>query len=197
MNYSQNVHKLHILDTIKQRRSIGKMNQEQPDRAQIEQLLEAATYAPNHHTTEPWHFFVAMGAARERLGMVMAEALEMRLSERQNARSQLLLEKERTKPLRAPVIITVAVPAVEQREDLLERIEAASAAVQNMLLTAQEMGLATIWRTGSAAFDPHVKQWFGLKPDDHIVAFLYVGFSDIQREERVPTPFEQKTTWLS
>jgi nitroreductase len=196
MNYSQNVHKTHILETIKQRRSIGQMTQEQPDREQIEQLLEAATYAPNHHITEPWHFFVVTGAARERLGTAMAEALEMRLSERQNAKSQVLLQKEQMKPLRAPVIITVAVPAVAQQEDFLERIEAASAAVQNMLLTAQEMGMASIWRTGNAACDSHVKHWFGLAPDDHIVAFLYIGFSNTRREERVPTPFAQKTTWL-
>src|SRR4051794_13169267 len=49
-----------VFETIKQRRSVGQVTQEEPTRGQIERLLEAATYAPNHHVTEPWHFFVLM-----------------------------------------------------------------------------------------------------------------------------------------
>lgn len=197
MNYLQGLQRLHVLETIKQRRSVGMLTQEQPSREQIELLLEAATYAPNHHTTEPWQFFVLTGSARERLGDVMAEALEISLRERNSENVQAVVERERKKPLRAPVIITLAVTAVEQPDDFLERVEAGSAAVQNMLLTAQEMGLATTWRTGSCAFDPLVKAWFGLAPQDHIVAFIYLGFPNIKRPERLPTPFSQKTTWLS
>jgi nitroreductase len=81
--------------------------------------------------------------------------------------------------------------------DFLERIEAASAGVQNMLLTAQEMGLATQWRTGDASCDPHVKHWLGLSSEDHIVAFVYLGFPKQVPFERTPTPFAAKTTWLS
>ena len=80
---------------------------------------------------------------------------------------------------------------------MIEDIEAAAAAVQNMLLAAEELGLGTIWRTGDAAYDPLVKRWFGLTPDDHIVAFVYVGFPEGSRQMRVPTPFSAKTTWLS
>jgi len=71
-----------------------------------------------------------------------------------------------------------------------------AAAVQNMLLTAEEMGLAAMWRTGDGAYDPQVKQWLGLAPEDHIVAFVYLGFPSIPKLERHPTPYEEKTTWL-
>jgi hypothetical protein len=43
----------------------------------------------------------------------------------------------------------------------------------HMLLTAQAMGLARLWRTGHATYDPHVKAWFGLSPDDYLVAFPF------------------------
>jgi len=66
-----------------------------------------------------------------------------------------------------------------------------------MLLAAEELGLACMWRTGSSAYDPRVKKWLGMTPDEHIVAFVYLGFPAISRLERIPTPFEQKTTWLS
>jgi nitroreductase len=186
-----------VRDVIKQRRSIGQMSAEQPSREQIEQLLEAATYAPNHHVSEPWQFFVLTGSAREELGKVMASSLQARLEEPGSKKSQFQLLKECNKPLRAPVVITVAIKGMTDQEEFLERVEAAAAAVQNMLLAAHEMGLATIWRTGNAAYDPQVKAWFGLAPQDHIVGFIYVGFARGPRQERIPTHFTSKTIWLS
>jgi len=53
---------------------------------------------------------------------------------------------------------------IAQKEPLIEDIEAASAAVQNMLLAAEELGLGTVWRTGDTAYDPQVKRWLGLTP---------------------------------
>src|SRR5713226_5873530 len=70
-----------VFETIKRRRSIGKMTQQRPTREQIERLLEAATHAPNHHKVEPWKFFVLAGKAREELGVVMAESLAARFGD--------------------------------------------------------------------------------------------------------------------
>lgn len=187
-----------VFEVIKWRRSIGQVTNAQPTRAQIECLLEAATYAPSHHVTEPWHFFVLTGAARDKLGEVMEESLRQRLHAPVTEQTQEQLLRERTKPQRSPVIITVALQdAHHSAGELLENIEAAAAAVQNMLLVATEMGLATIWRTGDPARDPLVKQWFGLSPADHIVAFVYVGYPKVTRAMRIPTHFSKKTTWLS
>lgn len=187
-----------VLDIIKQRRSVGQVTQEQPTREQIECMLEAATYAPNHHITEPWRFFVVMGGAREELGDIMAMSRSMSLPELTAKKKQSILWSERNKPLRAPVIITVAVPANQDTKGLfIENVEAASAAVQNMLLAAEAMGLATLWRTGDASYDPLVKQWFGLAPEDHIVGFVYVGYPKVIRQMRTPTSFLNKTKWFS
>ena len=153
---------MHVFDLIKRRRSIGKMTGERPTREQIELLLEAATHAPNHHNAQPWKFIVLAGNAREELGTVMAMSLADRLEETSSEKAQAILNKERNKPLRSPVVIVVVAEAPKQPNVMeIENIEAASAAVQNMLLTAEEMGLACMWRTGDAAYDPHVKQWLG------------------------------------
>jgi nitroreductase len=187
---------MHVFDIIKRRRSIGKMTQERPTRQQIERLLEAATHAPNHHKVQPWKFIVLAGKAREELGAVMAESLARRLEETSSDKAQALLNKERTKLLRSPVVIVVVAEPPQQPKVLeIENIEAVAAAVQNMLLTAEEMGLACMWRTGDAAYDPHVKRWLGLAPGDHIVSFLYVGYPAIPHLERVPISFKEKTTW--
>ncbi len=198
MNAVEGIQYARAFDIIKQRRSIGRFTQEQPTRAQIERLLEAATYAPNHCVAEPWHFFVLTGASREELGEVMATSLRASLDEQESEELQLRLWREKQKPLRAPVIITVATKAaLRKSEPVIEDIEATAAAVQNMLLAAEDLGLGTMWRTGDTAYDPLVKRWFGLSPDDHIVAFVYVGFPVHTRPLRIPTHFSAKTTWLS
>jgi nitroreductase len=188
---------MHVFDLIKRRRSIGKMTGERPTREQIERLLEAATHAPNHHKVQPWKFIVLAGKAREELGAVMARLLADRLEETSSDKAQAMLNKERNKLLRSPIVIVVVAEPPHQPKVLgIENIEAVAAAVQNMLLTAEEIGLACMWRTGEAAYDPRVKEWLGLEPDEHIVSFLYVGFPAIPRLERVPISYEEKTSWV-
>lgn len=186
-----------VFEIIARRRSIGKMTSEQPTREQIERMLEAATHAPNHHHVQPWKFIVLAGSARAELGEVMAEALLARASDLSGEKGEALLAKERSKLLRAPVVIVVAAEYPSQGQVLaIENVEAAAAAVENMLLVAEELGLAAMWRTGDAAYDARIKQWLKLAPEDQIVAFVYVGYPAIPRQPRQPVPFQEKTTWL-
>lgn len=204
MNVSETINRkatsksqMNVFETIKKRRSIGKMTGECPGQEQIERILEAATHAPNHHKVEPWRFFVLGGKARVELGEVMYTSLAARMKEATSERAQAILEKERNKPLRSPIVIVVTSDHPTQPGVLdIENVEAVSAAVENMLLTIEEMGLAAQWRTGDAAYDPRIKQWLGLVPEDHIVAFLYLGYPATPRTERIPTPVANKTTWM-
>jgi len=186
-----------VFETIKRRRSIGKMSEQRPTHAQIERMLEAATHAPNHHKVEPWRFFVLAGKARIELGAIMEHSLAARMKDTTSDKAQAALQKERDKPLRSPVLIVVVAEHPKQPNVIdIENVAATAAAVQNMLLTAEEMGLACMWRTGDAANDPHVKQWLDIAPEDHIVAFVHVGFSAIPHLERRPAHAETKTAWL-
>lgn len=186
-----------VFTIIKQRRSIDKMTLQMPTRQQIERLLEAGVYAPNHHNVQPWRFFVIAGQARHELGQIMERSLAARITETTSEQAQALFKKERSKPLRAPVIIAVVSQHSHNPKVLdIENIEATAAAVQNMLLIAEEMGLACIWRTKHPAYDPQVKRWLGIREEDHIVALLDIGFPAVPRRERLPRPFADKTTWL-
>jgi nitroreductase len=186
-----------IIEIIARRRGIGKMTAERPTRSQIEQLLEAATHAPNHHNVQPWRFIVLAGQARAELGAIMAEALLARAGTLPAENGQAILDKERNKLMRSPVIIVAAAEYPRQSGVLeIENVEAVAAAVQNMQLAAEELGLASMWRTGDAAYDPRVKRWLGLTPEDHIVAFLYLGYPAISVQERRPIPWNEKTNWL-
>ncbi len=186
-----------VFETIKHRRSIGKMTEQRPTREQIEHILEAATHAPNHHLVQPWKFFVLAGTARNELGAIMAESLAAGMEDTTSQKAEAILETERKKPLRAPVLIAVAAQYPQQPKVVeIENVAATAAAVENMLLAAEELGLGCMWRTGDAAYDPQVKQWLGLSEKDHIVAFVYLGYSAIPHHERHPQPVESKTTWL-
>lgn len=188
---------MNVIEAINSRRSIGKMRQEPPTRDQIEGLLQAAIQAPNHHETQPWRFFVLAGKAREELGEIMMENLRQKMSETASDKAKAALEKERHKPLRSPVLIVTACQhTADNRAVEIEDLEATAAATQNILLAAEEMGLATIWRTGDAAYNDKVKAWLGLQPQDQIVGIVYVGYAAIPVSEREGRTFADKTKWL-
>lgn len=174
-----------VLEAIRTRRSVGAVRPEMPPREAIEAILEAATWAPNHRLTEPWRFFVLTGSARASLGDVIARA--------QTADH----ERARAKPLRAPVIIAVAVePAVGPKIVEVEEIAAGAAAVQNMLLAAHALGLAAIWRTGDACYDAAVKTFFDLPPAAHLLGFVYLGYPAAVSMRARHTPAAELTRWL-
>ena len=150
------------IDAIHARRSQGNVEPDPISRAQIDMLLDAAVQAPNHYKVRPWRFAVIAGTGREALGAAMVKALIRRHPD-VDANG---LEKERTKPLRAPLIIAVGVdPPEDHRVIEVENICAVAAACENILLAATDMGLAGYWRTGESARDPEVKELLGLAPD--------------------------------
>ncbi|MGN6700275.1 MAG: nitroreductase family protein, partial [Thermomicrobiales bacterium] len=105
-----------VLTALRERRSSGRVQQTPVPRATIEQLLEAAIWAPNHRLTEPWRFVVLTGDARQELGAVMA-------AQQRAANGAVPTEEQlariRAKPLRAPVIIAVAAEPA-QRSNVIE-----------------------------------------------------------------------------
>ncbi len=189
---------MEIIEALTSRRSIGKMTQDVPSRGQIEQVLGAAVHAPNHYDTQPWRFFVLSGEARNEFGDALAEALRRRYEGRDEPRIEAMTAAERAKPLRSPVLVVVGV-AQEQEGAITarENLQAASAAMQNMLLAANALGMAAIIRTGDGAYDDSVKAYFGLRPADDIAGIVYLGYPDLtglRIEERV-RDFAAVTQW--
>jgi nitroreductase len=187
------------LEAINTRRSIGRVREEAPSREEIERLIAAAVKAPNHHDTQPWRFVVLTGTAREALGVKMAESLASKLTDVEPDRAKVLCDVERVKPLRAPVLITVAVKhAARERINPTEDLQACAAGIQNMLLAAHASGLGAQWRTGAPAYDARIKEHLGFETTDEIAGFIYVGYpregSEGQFKPR-ERPFAEFTEW--
>jgi nitroreductase len=160
-----------ILDVIRARRTIGKSTGD-VSRATIYELIEAATWAPNHKLTQPWRFTVVSGSARERLGMVWAQRAAASIEEPARA---AFIAGEAAKPLRAPAMIVVSTCTSTDPVRAEEDLTATAAAVQNMLLAAEAKGLCAAWKTGKIIYDAGVKEFLGLHRDDRIVAMVYLG----------------------
>ncbi len=180
-------------EAIFSRHSVPKVRPDPVPCEMIEKLLAAGAQAPNHFKIRPWRFIVLTGEARSRLGEVMAQAHLKRHPD--SAAAELNIERAR--PLRAPVLIAVAVDKpVEPKVVEIENICAAAAAAENILLAANALGLGAMWRTGAGAREPEVKEFLGLDPDQNLIAFIYVGYP-----EPMPTPaerpsFEDRTVWM-
>ncbi len=182
-----------VIEAIYDRQSAGKMGTQPVQRELIEELLDSAVQAPNHYKVRPWRFVVLTGKGRERLGDLMAEIFYQKYPDVKPE----AVEKERAKPLRSPVIIAVGVeiPA-DPRVIEIENVCAAAAACQNILLTAHALGLGVHWRTGEAARDPQIKRFLGFTEDQLLIAFLYIGYTEVPIEHIVRPGFEERTTWI-
>src|SRR5947209_1376114 len=162
-----------VAETIRERRSNLNVDPERPvPRELIDELLDLATWAPNHYRTNPWRFVVLTGPARARVGEIAAQAAASRPDAKES-----IVERQRTQFLRAPAVIVAASAPDEDPIKHFENKHAVAAGVQNILLGAQAAGLAGAWRSGLAMTDPEVsgpvKEALGLEPGDEIVSFVY------------------------
>ncbi len=181
------------IEAIHKRQSIKKFSSRPVERAKIEQLLDAGAQAPNHYKVRPWRFVVIEGAARERMGDVMAEVFLRKFP----AVPPEALQKERSKPLRSPVIIAVGVDEPSGPKVLeIENLCAAAAACENILLAAEATGLGGHWRTGEAARDPDIKRFLGLGENQPLIAFLYIGYPELELPPPTRPGYEDHTRWL-
>ena len=184
---------MELFEAIHNRHSQGKVKQDAVSRELIEKLLDAGAQAPNHYKVRPWRFVVLTGEVRNKLGDVMSASQR----ERKPDLPSEAFDKTRALPLRAPLLIAVGVDKPSEEKVLeVENISAASAACQNILLAAQALGLAAIWRTGEWARDAKVKEFLGFSADQHIVGFIYVGYPEFTVEAAPRPSFEDRTVWM-
>lgn len=165
-----------------------------PAGAELEAILRAGVAAPDHGALRPWRFVLVRGAARARLGEVFAEATRTRDPEADAAE----VERQRAKPLRAPLVIAVAahVDVDHPKIPAIEQILSAGAAAQQMQLAANALGYGSVWLTGPNAHDAHVAEALGLDLDDRVVAFLYMGTPRTPlRARQRPDPAGFVTEW--
>jgi nitroreductase len=122
---------LDVLEAIKERRSIRAYADEKVSEEDVEWLIEAARWAPSAGNIQPWAFVVVKNVETKR-----------KLSKA--ALNQTFIQK-------APLVIVVCADVARSsrvygsRGVHLYSLQDTAAATENILLAAQELGLATCW----------------------------------------------------
>ena len=172
------------IDLLLTRESALKLESPGPSEADLEVMFQSALRAPDHGRLRPWQFVVVPEDKRAAFGELLAESMARR---RPDAPAEELA-RERTKAMRAPVIVAAAAKLAKGHKiPEVEQLLSAGAAVQNIMLAAKARGFGAMWKTGAPAYDASVKQALGIAPDSEIVGFLYLG-TQVGDGIQVPRP---------
>ncbi|PQD97170.1 nitroreductase [Pradoshia eiseniae] len=189
---------MELFEAIKTRRSIGKVKDDPIPEELIRQIIEAATWAPCHHRTEPWRFTVLAGDGRDKLRDALVASLKTSMDDPETDENKQRLEKISKQPYRAPVIIVTAIePAENDKVIREEEFAAGHAAVQNMLLAAHALGLGAVWRTGKPLYTRTMSEAFGLSEKGSVTGFIYIGYPDMTPPPAKRKPVDEITQWYS
>ena len=150
------------LDAVRARQSWSKVSDDAPTRDELLALIAAAGRVADHSSLQPWRLIELRGDDRMTLGAAIAKAQGD--------------EKPSSKPLRAPLLIAV-VASIRQSEKVPRwEQEATAAGVAHMLsLLLDEAGWGVIWRTGGYTRSKAVAKAHGLKKNEELLGWLYVG----------------------
>jgi nitroreductase len=144
---------------------------------QIDELLELASWAPNHNLTVPWRFRVigpqTLGRLKEIAGPEGAPKVD-----------------------RAPTLVVVSCvldgDPVEEEEDL----HATAAASYIVLLAAHARGFAGYWRTPGLLRGEEGRAAVGLPEEERFVGLLHLGHPRQEKPAPERPGADRTTTYL-
>ena len=161
-----------LKEIIESRRSIFPKDYtyQEIDSEILDEILNSATFAPNHKRTKPWRFKVFKGEEKEALGQQLAEIYKATVSP-----EHFLLKKYNSiseKVNRANVIITISVNFSGLLPEW-EEIAATAMAVQNMYLTCTANEIGCYW--SSPGMIKHLDEFLDLKENQKCYGLFYMG----------------------
>jgi nitroreductase len=168
---------MEIEEAIRSRRTHKAFGPEPVPRELIDELLELACWAPNHHLTNPWRFRVVGPLALAQLKEIAGPQAAPKLD-------------------RAPTLVVASAirseDSVQDQEDLC----ATACAVYAVLLSAHGRGLAGYWRTPEVLRTPQGLETVGIPPTERFVALIHLGWSRQEKEAPDRRPLADVVTYL-
>ncbi|ATW26780.1 nitroreductase family protein [Candidatus Formimonas warabiya] len=127
-----------VLKAIKSRRSIRSYKPEQISQEALDLIIEAAVYAPTAHNDQPWHFTVIQNQE-------MLQYINKKVREAMAKSDIQWVQKTGANPgfqvtYDAPTLIVVS-----GRTDAMAWTADCAAAIQNMLVAAESLGIGSVW----------------------------------------------------
>lgn len=166
-----------VEQAIRDRRTHKVFAPEPVDRETLDELLELARWAPNHHLTNPWRFRVLGPAALARLKQAAGPEAAGKLD-------------------RAPTLVAATVLRNEDPVTDEEDLCAAACAAYAILLGAHARGLAGYWRTPGVLRTQAGRAALGIGEDERFVALIHLGHPRQDKQPPQRAPVRDVATYL-
>lgn len=184
------------LRSIKNRRSVRIFTGQLVTDDDLKTILHAANQAPSAHNQQSWRFIILRGQKKTEL----VELISSKANDFTKPSSALLRMASRS-IASAPVVVAVANTGelILRGTDLFKvnkdvgndffrimEIQSSAAAVQNLLIAATSLGLATVWLGVLVLIKNDILRLIG-EPEGEFMAVIPVGYA----AKRSPGPLKQ------
>ncbi len=184
-----------MIQAITDRRSIRKYEDKPVPRYMVEEIIKAGILAPSAKNRQPWKFVVVAEGAKEGMLAALAAGLERERREPFLAESACHLdgaEYSFSIMKHAPVVIFIINPLAKKfggvtgagdkgchsQEDRVAEIcnaQSVGAAIENMILTATNLGLGSLWICDTFFAQKELDKWLGAEGE--LFAALAIGYA--------------------
>jgi nitroreductase len=188
-----------VLYAIQSRRSIRHFKADPLALETVHDILNAARLAPSGKNRQPWRFVVVQGDEREKMSACLQEGLRHSIENGQptgSAENTFRIMRE------APVTVFVFAPddtapwnnqSIGERIGEIVNIQSVGAAIENMLLRAQELGVGSLWICDTFSAYGELCAWLGR--DSLLVAAVSLGYADEAPTARPRLPLDKLVEW--
>lgn len=157
-------------EVLRGRRTINLFLQTAVPESLLDDAIEAATWAPNHHVSEPWRFY-RLGEETKRRCLDLCHDIVLQKKDEKAADFKRKSWSE--KPGWLVVTCQRSADETLQQEDY----GACCAAVQNLMLYLWKARVGSKWTTGDITRDPRFLEIVGVDGDDaFVVGLIWYGY---------------------
>jgi nitroreductase len=166
-----------LADRIRARRTVNLFLKQAVSRELVRAAVEVARWAPNHHVTEPWHFYVlgenAIAASVELTRIVVTE---------RKGEQKGVIKAAAAAERPGRLVLTCRKSADENTQQ--EDYASCCCAAQNFMLYLAEAGLASKWSTGPITRDARFFDLLGIDAGaEFIVGLFFYGYPKITPQQ--------------
>jgi len=156
---------------IESRRTIHDFKPETPPRQLLQRAIDLARWAPNHHLTEPWHFYIL---GRETATAIARLNADLVRRDRGEESGRIKLQRWQQIPGWLAVTCDVSEDPIRAREDYA----ACCCALQNFSLYLWSAGIGVKWTTGPVTRLPEFYELIWVNPQaETVVGLVWYGYA--------------------
>jgi nitroreductase len=161
-----------VADIIRGRRTINFFKPEVPPRETLLEGIEAARWAPNHHLTEPWRFYLLSDPVKQQI-----VDLNARMVARERGEDAGREKHERWSRIPGWLVLTCVRSSDELRQK--EDYAACCCAAQNLALYLWSRGIGMKWTTGAVTRSEEFYDLIWVDPVvEQVVGLFWYGYPD-------------------